>query len=307
MSTNRDYLQVFKSIIDKFTYDPNVRIIISVRIFDLYYDPSLRVYKNLKTIKVGILDEEIVIEQLAKIGIHKNKIPAKLLFLLRTPYHLNIFSRIAASIAPKYSIINLQGLYRELYSQKILSIPDYLPVKAQKVKKLLFKIVDKMHSSQSITVSQHYFENYTKELNYMESERLIKKEGVMLQFFHQTFYDYVFAKRFVEKGENLVHYIKRQEQSILIRFAVKMILSYLREYDNDIYIGLLKELFSNDEILFHIKHMAFSYIILQEKPSLDEAAVISSVLVDEENYLSLFFENATSKIWFDMALRINLK
>lgn len=306
MSSDRNYLHVFKSVIDKFTFDSNVRIIISVRIFDLHYDPSLRIYKNLKAIKVSLLDEDQVIQILEKINIKPLEISPKLLYLLRTPNHLNIFTRLALSFIPDYSITSLQSLYTELYKLKILSIDHQLPITSIKLKKLLFKIASKMFADQVISISEHHFEDYKKELNYLESERLIKKEGSQIQFFHQTFYDFIFAKHFVEKRKKLIEYIKQQDQSILIRSAAKMIISYLREFDPNIYIKDLKSIFNDHEILFHIKHMIYSWLLYQEHPTDKEIELVVEIAIANMDFKVLFFEHAKADEWLPIAIEKNL-
>lgn len=306
MSADRNFLDVFKSLIDKFTYDPNVRIIISVRIFDLNYDTSLRAYKDVKTIKVSPLDEEDVLEQLEKLGFHKNQVNAKLLLLLRTPNHLNIFSRIAKSTDNILSVNSLQDLYNELWRIKINGIAHKHPVDQKNIKKLLYKIAGKMFEFQRISVIETHFDKFPKELRYLESERLIKREENHIQFFHQTFYDFTFSKRFVEKKQKLVEYIKSQEQSILIRSAAKMIFHYLREYNPKLYYQTLIELFADKEIMHHIRHMIFCWLISIENATNQEAALVVSIALGDIDFNILFLEHAKSEQWLKIALEANL-
>lgn len=306
MSADRNFLDVFKSLIDKFTYDPNVRIIISVRIFDLNYDTSLRAYKDVKTIAVAHLDEQDVLEQLEKMGFEKNQVNAKLLLLLRTPNHLNIFSRIAKSTENILSVNSLQDLYNELWRIKINGIAHKHPVDQKNVKKLLYKIAGKMFEFQRISVIETHFDNFVKELRYLESERLIKREENHIQFFHQTFYDFVFSKRFVEKKQKLIEYIKSQEQSILIRSAAKMIFHYLREYNPKLYHETLIELFADKEIMHHIRHMIFCWLVSIENPTNQEAELVVGVSLGDIDFNILFLEHAKSEQWLKIALEADL-
>ncbi|KFF16522.1 AAA family ATPase [Flavobacterium hydatis] len=306
MSSNRSYLDVFKLIIDQFTYDPNIRLIVSVRIFDLHYDPSLKVYKNLKTVKVGLLSESEVFEIVKKKGINENDISKKLLYLLRTPSHLNIYTRVSSSINSNSSIRSLHELYTELYKSKVRSISHQTPVDPSKIKKLLFKIANKMFTDQTITVNEFHFDNYLYELNYLESERLIKKDARQLQFFHQTFYDYIFAKRFVEKKSSIIEYIKQEHQSILIRSAIKMIINYLREYNPKIYFTQIKNIFKDDEIFFHIKHMCYCWILFQDSPFDQEIELLLDLACNNIEYRILYFDNAQDNAWFLSALKKDL-
>ncbi|MDR6845678.1 ATP-binding protein [Flavobacterium granuli] len=306
MSADRHFLDVFKSLIEKFTYDPNVRIIISLRIFDLHYDTSLRVYKNLKTVTVTPLEEEDVLDQLEKLGIQKKQVNAKLLLLLRTPNHLNIFSRIAKSTKNILSVNSLQDLYNELWRIKITGIAHKHPADHKNVKKLLYKIAERMFEFQRISIIETHFDKYAKELSYLESERLIKREENHIQFFHQTFYDFTFSKRFVEKKQKLVDYIKSQEQSILIRSAAKMIFHYLREYNPTLYHATLIELFSDNEIMHHIRHMIFCWLTIIENPSDQEAELVVNISLGNIDFNILFLEHAKSDQWLKIALESNL-
>lgn len=306
MSADRNYLEVFRSLVEKFTHDPNVRIIISVRIFDLHYDPSLRAYRNIKTVTVAPLKDDLIVQQLEKLDIQSSQVNAKLLALLRTPNHLNIFSRIAKSKGNILKVNSLQDLYTELWRIKIADIPPNYPVTTKKVKKLLYKIAENMFKFQRITIIAAQFDDYAKELRYLESERLIKREENQIQFFHQTFYDFTFSKRFVENDLKLIEYIKNQEQSILIRSAVKMIFHYLREYNPDFYQQTLRELFQDQEIMYHIRHMVFCWLVFIENPSQMEAELVMGAALDNIDFSVLFLQHARSEQWFHLAMESGL-
>lgn len=302
MSSNRDYLHVFRSLVDRFTHDRSIRIIISVRIFDLHYDPSLKVYKNIETVTVNLLEHEDVAKVLSRAGVDHASLLPKLKELLRIPNNLNIFCSLAHVLEPRPSISTLQDLYDELYSLKILSIHPALRVNAKNVKKLLFRIAKQMFAEQSISVSRKRFESNIAELNYLESERLVKNDGNRIQFFHQSFYDYIFARRFVERGKEIIPYIKEQEQSLLIRSALKMILSFLRDYDPGRYLQSLEMLFDDTSILFHLKHMAFISVLFLEEPDDREKEIIAGLAKKDFHFAVLLLEHARSPLWLDIAI-----
>ncbi|MBW3524687.1 NACHT domain-containing NTPase [Chryseobacterium sp. NKUCC03_KSP] len=306
MSSDRSYLQVFKDLVDQYLHDENVRIIISVRIFDLHYDPSLRLYKNIETVTVKHLSEDQVKTEIAKLGIGHSMLSRKLLNLLKVPNQLNVFSRIYNSNRSSLGITTLQDMYLELWKQKITDLPHNSAADKQLTKKLLYKIADKMFNEQQITVSELQFEDYSRELSYVESERLIKKEGYQIQFFHQSFYDFVFAKQFIESGKNLNQYIKDNGQSLLIRSAVKMMLNYLRDFDPLQYKNILSTVFNDDQILYHIKHMTLSLVLFYEKPTKDETNIILNAISNSFHLCVLFFDQGASEYWFKFALKNSL-
>ncbi|MCF2489927.1 hypothetical protein [Dyadobacter sp. CY347] len=301
MSSDRRYLNVYKSLIDNLAKKENIKIVISVRTSDLNYDPSLRVYNGVKTVKTKILNEAQVLEQLAKIGILPHQIPKKLLELLRTPSHFNVFSRIALNSKNSFQATSVQDLYFELWATKVTHISKGIPVEPTRVKQLLYKVSEKMFELQRIVVSEYPFEDFAPELRYLESELILTNEAKQLQFFHQSFYDFVFAKEFVENGKDLVKYIIEAEQSIQIRSAVKMMLGYLRDYDHHQYIETIEGILWNKEIFFHIKHVALSIIHSQEVPTDQEIRTVLKSFQHSMLFANLFFEQAWAKVWFDVS------
>lgn len=305
MSSDRRFLEVFKGFIDRFENDANVKIIISVRNQDLNYDPTLRQLRKNNTIKVAKLSPEQVLEQLEKIGIAKDHISSKLLELLRIPNNLNIFSRIASS-ENSLKVTTIEQLYTELWNQKVLHIPDRSKTNKTKVRTALYTIADKMFRSQRITISVHQLEDFSDEIMYLESEQLVKREDKQLQFFHQSFYDFIYAKQFVENELDLLTYIKDSEQSIHIRSAVKMILAYLRDYDPIMYDKHAKQIILDDTIFFHIKHIVFLNLLSQSNPTTAEQNLAKLCLANSWNYNVLFFEQAYGSIWLDFAIENSL-
>ena len=93
LSAKREYLDAYNLLVRKLIAIDRVRVVISVRAYDLDYDNELKFYKNQKSFKVGLLDAGQVTQVLAKLGIRENEVPGQLLNLLQTPHHLNVFCK----------------------------------------------------------------------------------------------------------------------------------------------------------------------------------------------------------------------
>src|SRR5690606_8284606 len=109
------------------------------------------------------------------IGIQRDQLPSKLIQLLTVPSHLNVFSLVASN-NKSFGATSISDLYISLWRKKVRDIPKNSAVKTQRVKDLLYNIASVMFESQRITVSEYRFEEYSDELSYLESERLIKCE-----------------------------------------------------------------------------------------------------------------------------------
>ncbi|AIM37563.1 hypothetical protein KO02_13350 [Sphingobacterium sp. ML3W] len=304
MSSDRRFLNVFRNFLDVFLDDDDVKVILSVRPYELNYDPSIQYYKDSKTIHVKQLDNQEVNAILKKARINPDTLSIKLLQLLKVPNQLDVFLQIAINGTSRIQSISLHGLYFELWNQKVTEITKRTN-KFQdciSVKRLLYTIVNDMFSKQRISVPVFKYEDYQQELSYLESERLLKREENQIQFFHQSFYDFIFSKQLVENETDVIEYIKDANQSIHIRSAVKMTFTYLREYDFAQYIEYIYSVFDDEEILFHIKQIVFSLIISLETPHQDEISFIKTIIRKDIHCELLFLEMANGKVWFDVVI-----
>ncbi len=293
LSSNRSFLDTYVGLIEGYKNDPIVRVIISVRYFDLLYDPALRPYKDIKTIEVKTLAVDDVKKQLVKIGLSDKSMSSQLLELLRVPNNLNVFSRIYKDVGDFAGVNSIQGLYSELWNAKIDSIRELHQLDTGRVKDALFLIAAEMYRRQQIAVSEKSFDTYANELKYLKSEQLITFDNTGLQFFHQSFYDYVFARQFVESRSSLFRYLKKQNQSILARAALKMILNYLREVDPESYLKQVSRLLNNRTIRFHVHHLVLSTVAAVEIPTVKEKELLHKIIKKDKIFFIPFCEQVS--------------
>lgn len=296
LSANPEFLNTYKQLISFYKNRENIRIVISVRLFDLYYDPGLRVYKDLKSIEVQPISTEVLIPLLERMGFRKRQLSQSLLSLLQIPNNLDVFSRLYKKGDELSSINSLQDLYTELYNIKILK-PVVNVINASKLKTVLNLVVQQMYSSQQISISSQIVEDFIAELDYLSSERIIKREGSQLQFFHQTFYDFLFAKYFTAKRLSIMSFIRDSGQSIMIRSGLKMILNFTRETNNTLYEQYLRQILGNNSLHFHVKHLLITLLSVEQKPTENEKKIFSEIIAKEYNFMLIFLEQVLSREW----------
>jgi hypothetical protein len=300
MSADRSFLNSYTQLTNNYKYDPAVRIIISVRLFDLYYDPALNIYHHIKSFEVSKLDEKVVLDLLAELGLGKHSITDGLLELLRTPNHLDIFSRVFKTGGNFAGIRTLVDLYDELWKVKVLHPAGTSPIGPASLVELLYEVADEIYSRQVITVSETKFEKFTRELSYLRTERLVNAGQHGLQFFHQSFYDYVFARRFVQAGTTLKAFLEKEEQSIMARSAFKMIVNHLRAFDPGQYIAQVRETLTDKRYYFHIRHLLISFLAGLETPLPEETALVEAIVLPDPLYREVFLEQVMGKTWLDL-------
>ncbi len=299
LSAKREYLDTYNLLVRKLIAIDRVRVVISVRAYDLNYDNELKFYKNQKSFKVGLLDEAQVIKVLIKLGIRGNEVPGELLNLLKMPHHLNVFCKIYDSQTNLRSITTLHDLYESLWDQQIAKVPPPSPASTDKCANLVFVIAEQMHEEQRISTSSKSFLGYfTDEFAYLKSSGIVTETDKEVQFFHQTFFDFAFAKQFVQNGNPVTSYIIENHQGLFIRSSLKMIIGFLREQDHPTYIKSLETILLSSKYRFHIKLMLLNLLGFEEAPRANEKQLVKFHILQSKELKLPFLDSVTGISWF---------
>lgn len=295
LSSNRDYVNTYIQLIESLKNRRNIRVIVSIREYDLNYDFSFQAYKNNKKIQVSELRDEDVESVLSKLGLTKGHFTNTLFTLLRNPNNLDVFCRIYNNETKVYEIKTLQDLYAELWKQLIQN-PN---IDKNKQRELLYKIVNLIHEQHKITVlCANVAEDYLNEFNFLKSNGIIIVEkDKSLRFFHQSFYDYLFAKKFIEESGDLIDYTKKSGQSLDSRSGLKMIISYISTSNRKEYIRVTKYILRSTQIRFHIKSFVISLLSNVENPLEDEKQIVLKFILPKKKYYYIFIDSLSSKGW----------
>src|SRR5690606_5221474 len=176
--------------------------------------------------------------------------------------------KIYNSELPVDEIKSLQDLYSHLWRHKIIGNRSFNTVKVdyEKVTQFVFELASKMYEIQQINVDQRLFEDrYAEEIIYLRTEGIINTTD-KIEFFHQSFFDYSFARNFTNENKNLTEDILSRHQGLFIRSKIKQILNYRRSVNEIQYDKDIEELVLNDKIRFHIKLLVLQQVAFQQQP-----------------------------------------
>ncbi len=312
VSINTEYLDTFNRLIRRLIELEGVRVIVSCRVYDLNYDNELRFYKNQKVFSVGLLEKEQVLKVLTRLNISSEWVQPSLIELLRTVHHLNVFCRVYnTSDISINEIRSLNDLYNCLWKDKVLLVPQGSNVTSEKCKELLFEVSDRMSKDQQIIVQvEQYRDRFIYELEYLKSNHILIESEGELQFFHQTLFDYVFARRFIESNRTVRQYIFEHHQALHIRSALRMIMNFLKERNPKKYINVCKEILFNDKIWWrlvgkeyrvHIKLLIIESLGNSKDIDVDET-VIGTKLISDPSSKRPFLDAIDSKDWIQFCI-----
>ncbi|MFF4453223.1 hypothetical protein [Streptomyces goshikiensis] len=133
------------------------------------------------------------------------------------------------------------------------------------------------------------------------SEHVCVRDGRELAFFHESFFDYAFARDWLRRDESLVAFLVDGEQELFRRGQVRQVLDHLRDLDPERFTEEVEALLTSPEIRYHLKDVTLALLHSLEDPTVSEWGAVARVL-DSRPPFQLQLVNAVSKAaWFRRA------
>lgn len=245
---------------------PNMRIVVACREFDLEHDHRMRTLKDkssaFEIITLEPFDPETVVEILGDRRVH-----AKLKPLLVVPLHLAMF----LSLTPEDSedLETRDQLFAAFWVEKQRKASQRLG-RACDFAGVVDRLARWLSDHQDLSAPEHVLDDVRVDADALASEHVLVLTDGRYRFFHETFFDYAFARRFSQAGGHLLDLLLSGEQHLFRRAQVRQVLSFLRSNDPTQYIGELRTVLGDDRVRFHIKRLIFQYLATVAEPTQPE-------------------------------------
>ena len=261
--------------VNKYT---NIKVLIACRDFDLSKDLRLKDFIQLnedfvEKFFINDLSNEVVTDTLVNLGVNTNRINAKSLKLFSIPLHLQML----CAVSENTDITNLNyenkiELYNAFWDSKCTIIGD------EAWYSLINLLVTYLNNKKILTAPHCIFDRYKTNLNRLLSEGVFCQNGQNISFFHETFYDYCFARTLAANTEkSLYDFILTSDQSLFIRSNVRQSLEYLRIADTRRYLFELKRILNSENIRVHIRTLILDVLLNFENLTNDEINILITV------------------------------
>jgi hypothetical protein len=237
----------------------NVRVILAVRSIDLEEDPRLRKLagENVPTITVGELNADDIQTYLTQLGTNVAMLDASTIELLRLPIHLYVFSELEPSMrSVSY------GTLASLYSAFTRSFRNRLDVQgySDEWPEVSRVLVERMNADEALAVPvaalEHIRPLYLGAL--LSANVLIEQDG-RLALFHETYFDYLFAKSFAPRGPALVDWFAATGQGLFRRSQLRQLLAYIATEDRGRFIEQIMTI-ANSSLRPHLVSIAYTVL-----------------------------------------------
>ena len=249
----------------------DVRCLLVCRSFDLENDPqyhALEEGEKAQRISVLRLSWENDVEPILKgAGTETEGLTESQRNLLCLPLNLAVFLEIGD---PTFDFATGTALMQKLLDKKTRDLRRDRNV-GWNVQKPLSDMANWMSDKQILSCPDHVLDAFDGARDWLLSEGLIiVVDRHRLAFFHESFFDYCFARWFFNRPESLVSFLKGAEQHLFRRAQVRQVLAYLRDADRDRYLQELAGLLLDKGIRAHIKDLVFALLAEVPDPGKEE-------------------------------------
>ena len=279
----------------------NVRALLVVRTVDLETDPRLRSLlqsgERVGQHTVGDLDVDAVRAQILDSGMQL-PVSESTIELLRRPLNLSVFCRLSDSARAR-TYATLQDLY-EVYTEEVrLRIVG----RAGELDwdTTVREMVRYMSDQQVLTVPEHVLDSASPlDVGVLTSEGVVVRDGNTLAFFHESYFDYLFARSFVAAGRDMRSFLLEGGQFLFRRAQARQVLEHLAATDRDRFIAVVVDLLEREEIRFHIKAVVVS-ILRQIEPTPEDWIAIEPLAWSDSRIGPKLLTLLNRPGWFDAA------
>lgn len=244
-SRNQACMDTVIGLIGRASSIQGVRVIVSCRSFDRKFDPKLRQIRSSDEFTIKPLTEAQIEQILSRLGLKWLDLIPREQEVLTNPLHLDLFATVIEEGNKcgmlRGSVATVQDLYGVLWELKILR-PNSSSISPEELQDAIYQLVDEVHKSQELYQPVSWFDETSEVRNYLDSQGIFRRDGNKLSFFHQSFFDYCYARRFVSENESLAETVRRGDQGFFVRPQIVQTLSYLREVDPPRYLRELESL-----------------------------------------------------------------
>ena len=305
---NPEFFDCIGALLHQARQFPNMKVLTACRKFDIENDHRLRdlvADGGIATeVPVGEFDEGTVRDLVAGMGLTADSLSDRQLKLLSLPIHLRLLAEtVPDSPHESLGFHTATDLYNRFWNYKRAIMRGR--VESAHVRLVVNQMADLMSKHQALFVSEASLDDYEEVVALMVSENILVKEGSRVSFFHEGFFDYIFAREFVADGRDLMTHILEQEQSLFVRSQVRQVLSQQRDLFTRDFARTLDAILRAPDVRTHLKTIALSLLGTIEDPTEDEWGVVEAKL-DSDLSDHLMAAIYGSVPWFDLLDRLGI-
>ena len=278
-----------------------VRCLLVCRSFDLENDPQYREMERENLAKRVPVPPLSWVHDVAPIlehaGVATEGLTEGQRSLLSLPINLSVFLEIGD---PTFSFTTGTTLMQRLLEKKTHELKRDRNVEWS-VQAPLYTMAEWMSDKQELSCPDSVLDDFDSAKTWLSSEGLIVIVQDQLAFFHESFFDFIFARTFARSDRDIADFLTSTEQHLFRRTQVRQILTSMRDTDTPRYLNTLETVLIHHEIRLHIKYAVTQWLASLDSATQDELKVIQR-LDDAGEEFPVLMRRAlfASESWFDL-------
>jgi len=286
---------VIADLIQEATAVDGVRVILACRLFDVENDHRIRkldARNDVERLTVEPLPGEAVTDAVSAMGLDPDLLTATQRALLRSPLNLVLLETMADQPGA-LNFTSRGSLFEAFWQRKEQTSEERRP--GTLFNDVLARIANTASDQQTLSVSVEILGpgDFIKHARVLASEQVIAIEDDRVSFFHETFFDFTFARQWLSRQQSMVEFLCAQEQELFRRAQVRQILELLRERDPDRFRTEVEALLNSADVRFHIKETVVAVFANVSAPTFEDVELVLR-LAEKESTL-------TKRLWLQIA------
>ncbi|KAA0069048.1 hypothetical protein [Rhodanobacter sp. T12-5] len=267
-------LRVLIDLIRDLSEVPNVHTLSSCRSFEQRHDPSLR-NLDATVVTLNLPEWSVVQAVLTTRGIKAEGWNDDLKQILRSPHALDVFLGLLQTTTEVGVLRSFQGMLQLQWEQRVLSDPT------GRRKRAMLELACTMAEREVLGLPLAAAEDWFSEIQELSAAGLLRfDEGAgRVEFRHQTLYEFVRARSFLDEAGSLTDTVLRHQKSLRIRPQLWHALAFFRKTSPEDYSAELVRLWSAG-IRPHLKMLVIEFLGRQVSPLPAELQLVYQSLDD---------------------------
>jgi hypothetical protein len=298
-----DLWTLFEGLAREASHCETMSLVVGCREFDIENDRRMKALKadkeGYRVVHLRPLSPQQIDSVLLDVGMSPAFIHTNLKPLLGIPLHLWMFLTLGSK--ERIGLADRDQLFDAFWSHAGQRCEQRREPAGCRWNEVLERLVPWLNDTQQLTAPRHVLDGLDDDARVMASENVLILEDDRYQFFHESFFDYAFARQFARSRDTIVDMLLGGEQALFRRAQVRQVLSFLRGHDPTRYRRELAALLVCDGVRFHIKKLVFQWMAALSGPELEEWRILSDLIgTDPSLRPHVMTAVAGNPGWFDV-------
>lgn len=294
-------LRVLLNLVQDLSDVEGVHTVISCRTFEQKHDPALR-NLDATVIRLELPEWSTVQPVLTARGFQAEVWNQDIQQVLRSPHALDIFLSLLSGTTEPEVLSSFQGLLEKQWETQVLSDTS------GRRRATLHHLAKLMADREVLGVPLAQVEDHYAEIQTLAAAGLlwVSQGPGRVEFRHQTLYEFVRARSFLEESGSLTETVRAQQGSLRIRPQLWHALGYFRGASPEEY-GIEIDRLWAAELRPHLKMLLIEFLGLQAVPTPAERRLVEQAMTTDQWFLPRFIGAAVgSPGWFALLSPIHL-